>query len=306
MEILQLKYFCAVAENLHVTKTAEQLHVAQPALTQSIRRLEQELDVPLFRKKGRNIILTEYGAYLNRRLIPILQKLDALPEKLQEMAQIRKKTLRINVLAASTIVTEALITYQKRHDNIRFQVVQNTEDTDADITVFTTEQFAIPEQSQDAFHIFTEHIFLAVPNVPEFQGKASIRLCELRDTEFISLAGSRALRVICDRFCMQTGFSPRIIFESDSPDAVKNLIAAGLGVGFWPHYTWGRHDMKEILLLPLKDPSCKRDIVVQLHAQSAAQQKDTEEFFEFLGDYFQQLRSSAHKKQTESKKTRDK
>lgn len=303
MEILQLQYFCAVAENLHVTRTAELLHVAQPALTQSIRRLEKELGVPLFQKKGRNIILTEYGAYLYQKAAPVLQKLDQIPEKLQEMAHIRKKTLRINVLAASTIVTDALITYQKLHDSIRFQVVQNMEDTDADITIFTTEQFAVPEQSNDEFHIFTEHIFLAVPNVPEFQGKEYIRLCELRDTKFISLAGSRALRVICDRFCMNAGFSPKIIFESDSPDAVKNLIAAGLGVGFWPHYTWGRHDMKEILLLPLKDPSCKRDIIVQLHARSAAGGEDAKAFFVFLDDYFQNLRTSAHRNRKNPKNT---
>ncbi len=297
MELLQLQYFYAVAENLHVTKTAEQLHVAQPALTQSIHRLERELGVELFRRSGRNIVLTEYGEYLHRKLTPVLKTLNQIPEHLQEMAQIRKRTLRINVFAASTIVTEALIAYQKQHDDIRFQVVQSAEDvdSDADMTVFTIEQFYPPEQSLDQFRVFTEHIFLAVPNKPEFQQRKKIRLQELRDAEFISLAGSRALRVICDRFCRQAGFSPKIVFESDSPVAVMNLIAAGLGVGFWPHYTWGQYNREKILLLPIEEPSCKRDIIVQLHAQSAARQQDAEDFFHFLGNYFQTLRASAHK-----------
>ncbi len=293
MELLQLQYFCAVAENLHVTKTAEQLHIAQPALTQSIRRLEGELGVRLFRKKGRNIELTACGAYLYKKLPPILEKLEQLPGKLQEMAQIRKRTLRINVLAASTIVTDALITYQKAHDDIRFQVVQNVEDTESDINIFTRAEYQLPEKSFDRYLKFTEHIFLAVPNTEEYRGRKRIRLLELRETEFISLAGSRTLRGICDRFCMQAGFSPKIIFESDSPDAVKNLIAAGIGVGFWPHYTWGRHEMEEILLLPIEE-SCKRDIIVQLHAQSAVQYEEAVDFFEFLGDYFQRLRTTAH------------
>ena len=296
MELLQLQYFCAVAENLHVTKTAEQLHVAQPALTQSIHRLEKELGVELFRRNGRNIALTEYGEYLHRKLRPILKSLSQLPEHLQEMAQIRKRTLRLNVFAASTIVTEALIAWQKQQDDIRFQVVQSAEDpdSDADLTISTIEQFTPPEQSRDSFRVFTEHIFLAVPNRPEFQSRKKIRLEELRDSEFISLAGSRALRGICDRFCRQTGFSPKIVFESDSPVAVMNLIAAGLGVGFWPHYTWGQYNREKILLLPIEKPSCKRDIIVQFHAQSSARQQDAEAFFHFLGDYFQALRTSAH------------
>ena len=115
MELLQLEYFYAVAKTQHVTHTAEQLHIAQPALTQSIHRLEKELGVPLFHRSGRNIALTEYGVYLRDALKPILENLHELPEVLQEMANVRKRTIRVNVLAASTLVTHALISYQKSH-----------------------------------------------------------------------------------------------------------------------------------------------------------------------------------------------
>lgn len=287
MELLQLQYFYEVAKNLHVTKTAEQLHVAQPALTQGIRRLEKELGVKLFCKNGRNIALTEYGAYLKERLTPVLQTLEQIPEHLQEMAEIRKQTLRINVLAASTMITDALIQYQQEHDDIRFQVVQNAEDVKADITISTIERFTKPVSSRDKFMVFTEHIFLAVPNRDKFRSMKEISLHEMKDEEFISLAGSRALRVICDRFCIQAGFTPKIVFESDSTAAVQNLIAAGLGVGFWPHYTWGRSEMEGILLLPIKEPDCRRDIVLQLAYKSEARQEAAEEFFRYLGEYLQ-------------------
>ncbi|MDD6268952.1 MAG: LysR family transcriptional regulator [Oscillospiraceae bacterium] len=287
MELLQLQYFYEVARNLHVTKTAEQLHVAQPALTQGIRRLERELGVKLFCKSGRNIVLTEYGLYLKEKLTPVLQTLEQIPEHIHEMAGIRKRTLRVNVLAASTMVTEALIKYQQIHDDISFQVVQNVQDINADITVSTIERFSVPENSRDKFRVFTEHIFLAVPNRSEFRSMKEIRLQDLKEVEFISLAGSRTLRVICDRYCMQAGFTPRIVFESDSTAAVQNLIAAGLGVGFWPHYTWGRNEIEGVLLLPIKEPDCRRDIVLQLHYQNGADQKKAEEFFEYLGDYLQ-------------------
>ena len=61
MELTQLRYFAAVAELQHVTRAAERMHVAQPAITKSIHRLEDELGVPLIASRGRNIVLTDYG-----------------------------------------------------------------------------------------------------------------------------------------------------------------------------------------------------------------------------------------------------
>ena len=72
MELLQLKYFYAVAKSLHVTNTAQELHVAQPALTQSIKRLESELGVKLIKTRGRNIVLTEYGEFLKGEIAPFM------------------------------------------------------------------------------------------------------------------------------------------------------------------------------------------------------------------------------------------
>lgn len=285
MELLQLEYFCAAAENMHITKTAKQLHVAQPALSQSIRRLENELGVKLFRKQGRNIVLTEYGDYLKSALDGVLPVIEGIPSRIREMTEERRHTIRINVLAASTLVTEALILFQTENPDIRFQVTQNVQDVNADITIFTMEKFVKPEDSGDLFRIFSEHIFLAVPRRKEYEGISKIRLSDFRDESFISLAGSKTLRVICDRCCMMAGFTPKTIFESDSPQAVQNLIAAGLGVGFWPHYTWGRSRKNEILLLPIINPDCARDIVLQLHSHSGAEEKRALRFYNFLGEY---------------------
>ena len=120
MELLQLEYFYAVAQNQHMTRTAEQLHIAQPSLTQSIRRLEKELGVPLFYRSGRNIALTTYGEALQNALTPVLKTLHQIPTQLQQMALEREKTIRLNVLAASTLVTQALISYKKDHDGSAF------------------------------------------------------------------------------------------------------------------------------------------------------------------------------------------
>ena len=119
MEILQLKYFYALAQTQHVTKTAEQLHIAQPALTQTIHRLENELEVKLFEPSGRNIVLTEYGKYLQKKIEPVLKTLNEIPGELQELAGERRKLLKVNVKAASGLVTDTIIRFQKAHSGWR-------------------------------------------------------------------------------------------------------------------------------------------------------------------------------------------
>ena len=289
MEILQLKYFYALADTQHVTRTAEQLHIAQPSLTQTIHRLENELGVKLFTSSGRNIVLTEYGKYLHRKLEPVIKALNEIPEEIRELSCERSRLIRINVLAASNLITDAIIAYQKRFRDVRFQILQHNEAENSDITVFTCETFHEPHSSRDKYYIFSEEIFLAVPKSSPYSRYESISLREMTDRKFIALAGSKGLRSICDRFCLSAGFRPDVIFESDSTSAVKNLISANIGVGFWPHYTWEKPDESSMALIPISEPKCRREIVIRLHGDSA-DHEEAVRYFDFLTGFFEKLK----------------
>lgn len=289
MELLQLKYFYALAATQHVTKTAEQLHIAQPSLTQTIHRLESELGVKLFRTSGRNIVLTEYGVYLRDKLEPVLKSINEIPEELRTLAGERKNLIRVNVLAASNLITDAIIEYQKLHGDVRFQIHQHNEEETSDITIFTREFFRQPQNTNDRYYIFTEEIFLAVPKSSHIALRESVSLSEMSDRKFIALAGSKGLRSICDRFCLQAGFRPDVIFESDSTSAVKNLIGANIGVGFWPHYTWEKPDEGSMALIPISDPVCRRDIIIRLRSD-CADHEEAVRYFEYLTDFFDRLK----------------
>lgn len=290
MELTQLKYFCALAQTQHVTRTAEQLHIAQPSLTQSIHRLEKELNVKLFKTSGRNIVLTDCGKYLQKKIEPVLKALSEIPDEIQTITGDRKKMLKINVLAASTLITDTIIRYQKEHPEVRFQIVQNTETEDADITIFTREFFQQPQITRDSFYIFSEQIFLAVPKTSHYATRTSIALREVAGKSFISLAGTKGLRSICDRFCLHAGFKPNVVFESDNAAAVKNLIGASIGVGFWPQHTWESHDSGSMALLPISEPDCRRDIVVQLHHESESLE-EAFRYYEYLVEFFEKLKA---------------
>lgn len=291
MELTQLRYFLEVAKTQHVTKSAETLHVAQPALTQAIHRLENELEVPLFSSKGRNIVLTPYGKYFYEKLEPLLKSLNELPENLREMAKTENATIHLNVLAASSLVTEAIIEYQKIDDALHIQIHQNEKNDMDDIRV-TTEISARTHEnktSDDSNFICTEKIFLAVPNIQEFQEKKEITFEGIKSIGqkwgFVSLLGSKHLRSICDKYCADAGIKPNIIFESDNPASVKNMIAANIGIGFWPEFSWGALDTSRVRLLRITKPDCKRDILITCK-KNKAENSHVENFYKFLTGYF--------------------
>lgn len=278
MNLTQLKYFYAVAQHQHVTATAEALNIAQPALTQTINRLEKELGVPLFVKAGRRIMLTEYGRYLQSELAPVIETLDRIPEDLRAMAEKSDKTVRLNVLAASVVVTEAVVEYKNRHHDISIQLQNNRNDELSDISI--SNELA-PQKNDRVGMSFTipEEIFLAVPNNEKYSNMKKIALADAAEEEYICLAGSKQLRRITDALCRQAGFTPHITFESEDSAAVRNCIAAGLGVGFWPQFTWGGVNGTLVKLLPITDPKCERDLVINCSAGAGA---EAERFYDFL------------------------
>ena len=130
MELQQLQYFMVAAQYEHITKAANSLHIAQPALSQSIKRLEQELGVKLFDRRKGGITLSAPGKLLVEELKPIMKSLDDLPKKLADTARKQHMTIHINVLAASVLVTNCIIAYKEKHPDVNFQFVQSPSSMD--------------------------------------------------------------------------------------------------------------------------------------------------------------------------------
>ncbi len=293
MEFAKLRYFYTVAKLGHVTRAAEEIHIAQPALTKAIKQLEEELDVPLFYKQGRNIRLTPFGAYLQEKLSPILSQIDRLPKELALLKQERRFTVKLNVLAASSSVTEGVVAYKKRNPSVIFQFIRSEAEPDCDVSVATqeTDVSILPPRLQTT--AMEEKIYLAVPKNSRYAGKSSVKLTEVKEEGFVHLAGSRTFSTLCDKFCLEAGFKPRIAFESDSLIAVKNIISANAGVGFWPAYSWGKltHD---VLLLPIDEQDCKRTLTVNLH-KSPYPSAVSEDFYQFLVAFLQRRKRTLEK-----------
>lgn len=280
MEINQLRYFYEAARCGQITKAANNMNIAQPALTKSIKSLEDELGVKLFNKVGRGVILSEYGEFLKEKVQPIINEFDALPFAIKSFTDLNENTVSINVLAASTVTTDIIIKFKKIYPNVLFKMVRKENEPNADIEIITNSMSYNSSVNVKKSALIEEKIYVAVPLTGSLAVKDEVLLEELKSSEFIALSGSRRFRPLCDAYCEYAGFKPRVTFESDSLIAVKNLIAAGVGVAFWPEFSWGEITHKNIKLLNIVKPNMKREIILQL--KSRKNSDISRKFFDFL------------------------
>lgn len=283
MELLQLRYFLAVAESEHMTNTAKQLHIAQPALTQSIHRLEQELGVSLFERAGRGIRLSPAGAYVRDRVKPAMETLENVARDVQLFQQGEQGVVRVGVHAASGVAIDGIAAYSEFNPHVSFDVTQDERERHRDVIVTTiTPRGSSTVENAVEKTPFSERIGIVVPASSALGDTAS--LADFANERFIALAGSRRFREVCDTFCARRAFTPHIAFESDNPLVVKKMIGLGLGVGFWPDHSWGDLDPKSCRLVHLQETEFTRDVIVAKTSRCTPD-SEAQRFYEFLLDY---------------------
>ena len=283
MELLQLRYFLAVAESEHMTNTAKQLHIAQPALTQSIHRLEQELGVSLFERAGRGIRLSPAGAYVRDRVKPAMETLENVARDVQLFQQGEQGVVRVGVHAASGVAIDGIAAYSELNPHVSFEITQDERERHRDVIVTTiTPRGSSTVENAVEKTPFSERIGIAVPASSALGDTAS--LADFANERFIALAGSRRFREVCDTFCAHRAFTPHIAFESDNPLVVKKMIGLGLGVGFWPDHSWGDLDPKSCRLVHLQEPEFTRDVIVAKTSRCTPD-SEAQRFYDFLLDY---------------------
>lgn len=283
MELLQLRYFLAVAESEHMTNTAKQLHIAQPALTQSIHRLEQELGVSLFERAGRGIRLSPAGAYVRDRVKPAMETLENVARDVQLFQQGEQGVVRVGVHAASGVAIDGIAAYSELNPHVSFEITQDERERHRDVIVTTiTPRGSSTVENAVEKTPFSERIGIVVPASSALGDTAS--LADFANERFIALAGSRRFREVCDTFCARRAFTPHIAFESDNPLVVKKMIGLGLGVGFWPDHSWGDLDPKSCRLVHLQETEFTRDVIVAKTSRCTPD-SEAQRFYEFLLDY---------------------
>ena len=280
MELLQFKYFLTAAKYQHITRAAKELNIAQPALSQSIRRLEEELGTELFDRRHNRIVLNAYGEMLVKRLVPIMSSIDRIKEELYSATEAR--TVHINLLAASMYVSNAIISYRTIQPDIGFQVSQALTEDVGDICIYSA---AKPEHREDDL-LLCEPLYIAVGRNSELAAYDTVALADLSNQGFIVPSHLSPLRRLCDMYCRGAGFEPKIVFESGDMESIFNMTSAGMGISFCPGMSIPLSGNAQLKLISISEPKCERRLYIRLYSRSR-NNPYVKNFYDFLKTYAQ-------------------
>ena len=264
MDLLQLHSFRTVARLDHVTRAAEELRVAQPALSKTIARLEAELGVPLFDRRGRRVALNACGRAFLQHVERIFMELQEGRQELADLAGLARGTVTV---AATTLrlLPELLGAFRDRHPGVTFRLSQASTaemqerlvSGEIDLCLASA---PIAGPAIRSVALFTEDILLVVPPRHRLAGRGGIALGEVAAEPFISAKQGYWSRDLTDAACRQAGFIPDTICEGDEPGAIRSLVAAGLGVAFLPTSARRANAGPEVAWLHITEPICQRTV----------------------------------------------
>ncbi|MFC5406163.1 LysR family transcriptional regulator [Cohnella soli] len=260
MELLQLQYFRTVAKWEHMTRAAQELRIAQPALSKTIARLEAHVGVPLFDRQSGRIRLNAFGRAFLVKTEAALALLEEAKMEVAEMAGLEGGGIQ---LATSTLnrLSEPLGRFLSLHPNVNMQITQASAeeiarlvengDIDLGFTAMPVKRSGIAQAS-----VLVEDLYLAVPKTHRLTGRKAIRLKDAAGEAFIGYKDDFVFQQTNDLLFRKAGITPKFVCQVDEPGAVMSLVRAGLGVALFGC----RSDEEEnVAFLPIEHPICQRE-----------------------------------------------
>jgi LysR family transcriptional activator of glutamate synthase operon len=283
MELRQLRYLVALAEELNFTRAAASEHIAQPALSQQIRRLEGEVGLSLVERTTRHVALTEAGRLLVVRARRILAELDSMETELQGLRGM--DTGHVTIGAMHTMgpvdLSLALALFHDLHPNVGLTVREQSSEEMAEMLrvdeldlAFLSVTERVEAHGLGLHQLISEELVVLLPPSHALSGRREVRMAELADEQFISFRAGARLRELLFAAGRQVGFEPRVTLESNESQRIRRLVSRGLGVAILP-----RSDAEgpgaDVAVATLVRPALRRDITLawregRRHAPAAA------------------------------------
>lgn len=293
MELRQLRYFIEVAEREHISEAAIHLHVAQSAISRQIANLEAELGVELFERVGRNVKLTLIGKTFLTHSITALQVIDYAKKQIDEYLNPEKGIIKIGfpTSLASHLLPTVISAFKKEHPSVAFQLRQGSYNYLIDAVKNRELNLAFlgplppKDESINSTILFTENFSALLPANHPYAKRNSIPLIDLRKEDFVLFPEGYVLNKIAVDACNSVGFSPNVTSEGEDMDAIKGLVAAGIGISLLPESTFYDTTPRFTVKIPIEAPVIRRTVGILRPAKRELSPSE-KVFHQFVVNFF--------------------
>lgn len=260
MELRQLRQFLALAETRNFHRAAETLHMAQPPLSVSIRKLEEELGVRLFERHARGVTLTPQGDVVATHAREIMRLSGELRLFAREMGGGLRGTLSVGFVASATydMIPKLVPAFRDRFPAVKLRLREaSSQDLIEGITKGELDLGLVRTPLSGAQNIkltplFSETMLLALRHGHRLESRTEVNLAELRDEPLILFPRSAvsSLRTVIDMSFSALGFSPTIVEETPHVHTTMALVESGIGSALLPS-TFRRAGLGRVRLVDL-------------------------------------------------------
>lgn len=237
MDLKPLKFFVTVAEQGSFTRAAEKLRLAQPAISIAIRKLEDEVGLPLFNRKDRSITLTAEGAVFLEHAKTILGQVKTAQRAMEEMKELVRGEVSIGLptMLGSYYFPQLISEFIQQHPNLDFSVKEHGTRTlqrmivngELDLGIVVTEN--VPEALEVRPFLQQEMVVCVPPDHP-FARRTSVTFADFAPEPLVLFKEGYFQREVIARVSRQAGLPPRITFETNLLPLIKQMVRRGVGI----------------------------------------------------------------------------
>lgn len=237
MDIKQLRYFLQICKDGSFSKAAKNAYITQQALSKSILSLEEELDVPLFYRGTRGIIVTEYGEYMREQCEAIVRDIDLMAENIKKLSESYYGTVKAGIVPGLVyyLNPDALESFRNCYPSIKlefneypYQVCEDKILTELlDVAVIVG---PVDEKKFDAVKLENRKMKAVINSKNKLFQKEKISVEDLKGEKLVTISDKSHDNLI--KLCKQSGFTPDIIYSTAASVMLYDLCSKNNYIGF--------------------------------------------------------------------------
>lgn len=237
MELRQIRAFVEIAKNKSFTRAAERLHVAQPAVSMAIRKLEEELELTLLNRQDRRVSLTAEGEVFLRHAERILSNCSAARIEMAELLGLTRGEVRVGIppMMSSYYFPRVIREFRERYPELQLSVYGDGAARiqrmialgEIDMGVIAGGK--VPEGLKSC-RFLREEIVACVPADHPLAAREGLKLADFLREPLVLFKEGYYMRELMDELIGKSGMEPRVVFETNLFSLVRSLIKEGLGI----------------------------------------------------------------------------